>query len=69
MKNIKISDATLGFKENTFSFKETLLFNIVTIIICFLVAIIDPLYTILYVVPTLIVGDLFEFCYSIKEIR
>ena len=24
MKNIKISDATISFKENTFSFKETL---------------------------------------------
>lgn len=48
-----------AYFASVFSFKETLLFNITTIVLCFLVAIIDPLYTILYVVPTLIVGDLF----------
>ena len=55
-----------AYFASVFSFKETLLFNIVTIIICFLVAIIDPLYTILYVVPTLIVGDVFGFFRKLK---
>ena len=55
-----------AYFASVFSFKETLLFNIVTIIMCFLVAIIDPLYTILYVVPTLIVGDLFGFFTKLK---
>lgn len=55
-----------AYFASVFSFKETLLFNIVTIFICFLVAIIDPLYTILYVVPTLIVGDLFGFFTKLK---
>ena len=48
-----------AYFASVYSFKETLLFNITTIVLCFLVAIVDPLYTLLYVVPVLIVGDLF----------
>ena len=48
-----------AYFASVFSFKETLLFNLVTIVLCFFVAIVDPLYTLLYVVPVLIVGDLY----------
>ena len=39
--------------------KEILLFNLATLLLCFLVTISDPFFSILYIFPTLVVGDLF----------
>lgn len=48
------------------SFKNTLIFNIAVVITCFIASIGDPFYTLLYVIPTLIVGDLFGLLNKLK---
>ena len=48
-----------AYYASIYSFKETLLFNIAVIIVCFLVGIADPMYCIIYAIPTLIVGDMY----------
>ena len=55
-----------AYYASIYSFKKVMLFNITTIILCFLVGIADPIYTLLYVVPTLIVGDLFGVFNKLK---
>lgn len=48
-----------AYYASVFDFKKVLLFNLATLILCFIIGISDPFYTLLYVLPTLIVGDLF----------
>ena len=55
-----------AYYASIYSFKKVMLFNITTILLCFLVGIADPIYTLLYVVPTLIVGDLFGVFNKLK---
>lgn len=55
-----------AYFASVFNTKETMLFNGVTIILCMLVCIVDPLYTFLYVIPTLIVGDLYGLFFKMK---
>lgn len=55
-----------AYYASIYDFKKVLLFNIATMILCFLVGIADPLYSVLYVLPTLIVGDLFGLFNKLK---
>ena len=55
-----------AYYASIYSFKKVLLFNVATMILCFVVGIADPLYSVLYVLPTLIVGDLFGLFNKIK---
>lgn len=55
-----------AYYASVYDFKKVLLFNATTMILCFLVGISDPFYTILYVLPTLIVGDLFGLFNKLK---
>lgn len=48
------------------SLKATLLFNIATMVVCFLISLTDPIYSILYVLPTLLIGDLFGLLNKLK---
>ena len=48
-----------AYYSSLYNFKETLIFNIATLFTCFIVGIADPFYAILYVLPTLVVGDVF----------
>lgn len=49
-----------------YSFKEVLIFNIATILLCFLVTVSDPFFAVLYIFPTLVVGDVFGLLYKTK---
>ncbi len=49
-----------------YAFKEIVLFNITTLVLCFLVTLSDPFFSILYIVPTLFVGDIFGLLYKKK---
>lgn len=44
-----------------FSCKQTFIFNLVTLILCFLLSYSDPFFAFIYILPTLIVGDIFGF--------
>lgn len=55
-----------AYYSSTNSFKTTLCFNIATMIVSFLIALSDPFYTILYVLPSLIVGDMFGLFNKLK---
>ena len=55
-----------AYYASIYDFKKVLLFNVTTMILCFLVGIADPLYSVLYVLPTLIVGDLFGLFNKLK---
>ena len=55
-----------AYYASIYSFKKVLLFNLTTMILCFIVGLADPLYSILYVIPTLIVGDLFGLFNKLK---
>ena len=46
--------------------KEIILFNVATLILCFLVTYADPFFSVLYIFPTLLVGDIFGFLYQKK---
>lgn len=48
-----------AYYSSIYSFKNTIIFNIATVFICFILGIGDLLFTILYIVPTLIVGDVY----------
>lgn len=48
-----------AYYASLYKFKEVLLFNIATILLCFISGISDPGYVILYVLPTLIIGDIY----------
>ena len=49
-----------------FSYKEIILFNICSLLICFLLSISDPFFTLLYIFPTLIIGDVFGITIKFK---
>lgn len=49
-----------------YHFKEIILFNLSTILLCFLVTISDPFFSVLYILPTLFVGDIFGLLYQKK---
>lgn len=49
-----------------FNLKEIILFNITTVLLCFLVTISDPFFSLLYIFPTLFVGDIFGLLYKKK---
>lgn len=55
-----------AYYASIYDFKKVLLFNVTTMILCFIVGIADPLYSVLYVLPTLIVGDLFGLFNKLK---
>lgn len=55
-----------AYYASIFSFKETLIFNISTLIVCFFTGIVDPMYCVLYVFPPLITGDLFGLFNKMK---
>lgn len=42
-----------------FKAKETILFNISCVLLCFLFSYSDPFYAVIYILPTLIIGDIF----------
>ena len=48
-----------AYYASLYKFKEVLIFNIATILLCFISGISDPGYVILYVLPTLIIGDIY----------
>lgn len=48
-----------AYYASLYKVKEILVFNIATIILCFISGISDPGYVILYVLPTLIIGDIY----------
>ncbi len=54
------------FYAAKYSFKETFLFNFATLILCFLVTVSDPFFSLLYIFPTLVVGDVFGLLYKKK---
>ena len=55
-----------AYYSSLYNFKETLIFNIATLFTCFIVGIADPFYAILYVLPTLVVGDVFGILNRLK---
>lgn len=55
-----------AYYSSLYNFKETLIFNIATLFTCFFVGIADPFYAILYVLPTLVVGDVFGILNRLK---
>ena len=55
-----------AYYASIYKFKETLLFNIAVLIVCFLIGIADPLYCLIYVLPTLIVGDVYGILSRLK---
>ena len=55
-----------AYYASIYSFKKVLLFNVTTMCLCLIVGILDPLYSVLYVLPTLIVGDLFGVFNKLK---
>lgn len=48
-----------AYYASLYKLKEVLIFNIATILLCFISGISDPGYVILYVLPTLIIGDIY----------
>lgn len=48
-----------AFYASIYNFKNIITFNLATLIICFISGISDPFFTLLYVLPTLIVGDMY----------
>lgn len=48
-----------AYFASIYKFKETIIFNFAVLLVCFLVVPVDPFYLILYVLPPLLVGDLF----------
>ena len=55
-----------AYYASVYSMKKTIIFNVTTLLLCFIVAISDPMYIVLYVLPTLIVGDLFGVFNKLK---
>lgn len=55
-----------AYYASIYKFKETLLFNISVLVVCFLVGIADPIYCLIYVLPTLIVGDIYGLLSRLK---
>lgn len=55
-----------AYYASIFSFKHILIFNITTLILCFFGGIGDPYFCLLYIAPTLIVGDLFGLFIHLK---
>lgn len=55
-----------AYYATKYKLKETILFDIATIFVCFLVGIGDPFYCILYVLPSLIIGNIFGLLNHLK---
>ena len=55
-----------AYYSSIYSFKYTLLYNVTVLILTFLSGIIDPLYPLFYVLPSLIIGDLFGLFNKLK---
>jgi len=55
-----------AYYASVYNYKWTLLFNLTTLLLCFIVGLGDPIYVLLYVLPTLIVGDLFGIFNQLK---
>lgn len=48
-----------AYYASIYRLKETIIFNIATIVVCFICSIGDPFFVLLYILPTLFIGDLF----------
>ncbi len=55
-----------AYYASVFHFKEVIIFNISTLLLCFFSSIGDPFFTLLYIAPTLVVGDLFGLLNHLK---
>ena len=55
-----------AYYSSVYNFKQTLLYNIVVLVLTFLCGIVDPLFPIFYVLPSLLIGDLFGLLNKLK---
>lgn len=55
-----------AYYASVFKSKHIITFNLSTLIICFIAGISDPFFSLLYILPTLIIGDLFGILNKLK---
>lgn len=55
-----------AYYASIYRVKETFLFNLATLIVCLICAVQDPFFVLLYILPTLIIGDLFGLLNHLK---
>lgn len=55
-----------AYFTSIYKYKETIAFNFSVMLVCFLVVPVDPFYLVLYVLPPLLVGDLFGVLNKLK---
>ena len=51
----------IAYYSSVYNFKETLLTNLAIVITTLLIGFVDPLYSLFYVIPSLLIGDLYGF--------
>ena len=51
----------IAYYSSIYNFKETLLMNLAIATTTLLIGFVDPLYSVFYVIPSLLIGDLYGF--------